>query len=156
MNDKEKILLGLDRAADDLRRGWPVLLKNEADSVYAIMPLEVAHDANLKRFDALFPKKSEIVITCHRAATLKVAHKGNESVRLHRSRWLKAGDLVALADPTLDLSNPLMGPYQRSENDVLEVDQAAVQLVKHAHLLPALLVAKIACCLLYTSDAADE
>ncbi len=142
MNDKEKILLAIERAADDLRRGWPVVVISRSGTRHIITPLEGVTSEALERFEA-YGALSEILITHHRARTLKVAHKGLDTVRIEKSPWLTATDMQALADPTLDLANPLMGPFSRTENDRAETDTAAIQLIKFAHLLPALLIAEV-------------
>jgi GTP cyclohydrolase II len=144
MHHKEKISLTIERAADDLRRGFPVILTTAGDKgvkKYAILPLEMINRVSLAEFDADFDN-SHLLITDNRATTIKVAHKGSDTVRLKRSNWLSAEDLVALADPSADLSNPLKGPFSWMETTEPELDQAAIKLVKFARLLPALLVSE--------------
>jgi GTP cyclohydrolase II len=143
MNNKAENLLRIERAADDLRRACPVILSINIDhglKSYIIIPLEMLNKVSLQAFDEVY-KNSQILITHNRATTLKVAHKGHDTVRVERSPWLSADDLVALADPTADLSSPLRGPFTRIEK-LAPVDDAAIKLVKFARLLPALLIAE--------------
>ncbi|UTW55453.1 GTP cyclohydrolase II [Kordiimonas sp. SCSIO 12610] len=144
MHHKAQISLSIERAADDLRRGYPVILTTGHDDQarkYAIMPLELVNETSLNAFDTSF-NNSFLLITDNRAATIKVAHKGSEAVRLTRSKWLSSGDLIALADPSADLSSPLKGPFSRLDSLDPDMDKAAIKLVKFARLLPALLVAE--------------
>ena len=144
MHHKDKISLTIERAADDLRRGFPIVLYSRESGKlqkYAILPLEMVNTVSLEEFDTSF-KNSHLLLTDHRATTIKVAHKGSDSVRLKRSGWLSAADLVALADPSVDLSTPLKGPFSRIDATEPKLDEAAIKVIKFARLLPALLVAE--------------
>jgi len=142
MDLKEHILLNLERAAGDLRRGMPVVVGTGDGNGLLILPAEQANSFTLAAFDGLV-SDSFLMLTNNRALTLKVAGKGWAVVRIKRPSWMKAADMTALADPTLDLSTPLKGPYQRLEHPDTDIDQAAIKMVKWAHLLPAVLAAEI-------------
>lgn len=140
------------RAADDLRRGLPVYITPEkdtaVDTALIIYPLEFANSDTIEAFDTTVNSQdidasnaqSFILITDHRAMALKVAPKGWPVVMLERPTWMTPADMVALADPTLDLSTPLKGPFRRHEQQPATDHQAALKLLKIARLLPAALI----------------
>ncbi len=135
--------LAVQRAADDLRRGWPVIVLGFADKALMIMPAEAANDATMTFFDGITNAESFLIVTGNRAQALKVADKGSDSVCLERSSWLSPADIVALADPTLDLSSPFKGPFKRLDIKLNRRDAAAIKLVKVARLLPAVVAIDI-------------
>lgn len=139
-------LLALERAASDLRRGQPVVVSSEGKALL-VMALEQVNSATVKAFDQI-AEDSFLLLTNSRAAALKVAGKGWSVVRLVRPSWFEAADMVAVADPTLDLATPLKGPFTRLDHAETPLDRAAVKLAKWSHLLPAVLAAPI--------DADDE
>ncbi len=141
MKTLDHTLLRLERAADDLRRGIPVVVKDGARALL-VFPAEMANTPALKNFDDLV-SGSFVMLTNNRAPSLKVAGKGWAVVRVARPAWMTAEDMTALADPTLDLSTPLKGPYKRLEHPDEAIDKAAIKMVKWAHLLPAVIAAEI-------------
>lgn len=134
-------LKALERAASDLRRGLPVVVC-EGTSALVVMAMEQANSINLEAFDTL-ADDSFMLVTNRRAAGLKVAGKGWRVVRIERPDWFEPADFVAVADPTLDLSNPLMGPFRRMEHVETPLDRAAVKLAKWAQVLPAVIAAEV-------------
>lgn len=134
------------RAADDLRRGWPVTVTGHGRALL-VLPLERADDAALADFDARLARlggtESCLLLTDQRALTLKVAAKGWPVVRLARAPWLTAADMTAIADPTLDLGSPMKGPFRRLDVAPAVPERAAVKLIKIARLLPAALIADL-------------
>jgi len=142
MNISDQSLLRLERAADELRRGQPVVVTGEAGALL-VLPLELANTPALAHFDAM-AGESFVMLTNNRAMSLKVAGEDWAAVRLERPTWMTAEDMVALADPTLDLANPLKGPYSRINHPSTALDEAAVKMVKWARLLPAVLAAEVA------------
>lgn len=142
MNSKEKQLLQIERAGDELRRGLPVLVQS-GDMSLLVLAAEYANDATLAHFDGI-ASDSFVMLTNNRAAALKVAGEDWPVVRIERPAWMQAGDIVALADPTLDLSTPLKGPFRRVNREAADVDVAGIKLAKLARLLPAVLAAEVA------------
>lgn len=132
--------LTLLRAADDMRRGQPVMVQT-ADDAWVVLAMERADAPSLAHFDRLVDD-SHILITRHRAETLKIGSKGWDSVPLERRSDMAPGDLMALADPTLDLARPLSGPYRRMDMDPGLLGAGAIKLAKVARLLPAVLVGR--------------
>ncbi len=142
MDILDRTLLNLERAAGDLRRGIPVVIKSGKTGL-VIMPAELANSSALKRFDSI-AQDSFVMLTNHRALTLKVAGKGWSAVRIARPTWMSAADMTALADPTLDLATPMKGPFSRIEHPEQDLDKAAIKMIKWAHLLPAAVAAEVA------------
>lgn len=138
----DKALLNLERTCDDLRRGMPAVVMCGDGRGLLVVPAEHLNRETLTLFDGL-ADDSFIMLTNNRAMTLKVAGKGWSVVRLARAAWLSAEDMIALADPTLDLSTPMKGPFKRLEHVETDLDRAAIKLVKWAHLLPAVLATEI-------------
>lgn len=139
-------LLTLERAAADVRRGVPVVVQGGGERLL-VLALERADQATIANFDTLSEThgigESELLVTNQRAMGLKVAGKGWPAVGLCRAPWLTPADMVAIADPTLDLSSPLKGPFHRVDTEPSDARQAAIKLIKWAQLLPAALVCQI-------------
>lgn len=141
MNKNDQSLLRLERAADELRRGQPVVVNGDAGALL-VMPLELANTPALDRFDAM-TSGSFIMLTNNRAMSLKVAGEDWAAVRIKRPGWMTAEDMVAMADPTLDLMSPMKGPFERLNHPDTDLDRAAIKLVKWARVLPAVVAAEI-------------
>jgi len=147
MNKIDHDLINVQRAADDLRRGLPVVVQDVTEAGNAQKPLlvmaaEYADEGTLALFDTR-ARDSFIMLTNNRALSLKVAGENWPVVRLSRPNWMTPADIVAIADPTLDLANPMKGPFTRINHPSEEIDRAAIKLAKLARLLPALVAAEI-------------
>lgn len=152
ITDDDYDLIQVQRAADDLRRGLPVLVQtvtvDEAGVPTAIgdtllvMAAEYADTGTLALFDEIAPN-SFFLLTNNRARSLKVAGEDWPVVRIARPPWMTPADIAALADPTLDLNSPMKGPFSRLHHPSQEVDVAAIKLAKLGRLLPALVAAEI-------------
>lgn len=138
-------LVVVDRAIGDFRRGIPVLITGGGLAVMAT-PAELlggeladALKAWVRGPDAQGPY---LALTHHRAATLKIRRYTPEIVLLPHTDWPSAEAARALADPSLDLSFPLRGPFHslRTSLDAMggEGWMASVKLAKLAQLLPAI------------------
>ncbi|GER01569.1 GTP cyclohydrolase-2 [Iodidimonas gelatinilytica] len=126
------------RAADDLRRGLPVVIATHdgpGGHSLMVLPAELADAWRLERLSML--GKPQVLISRERAAVLKIHHKGRDAVRLSCPK--DSFGIRALADPTADLSAPMKGPFQVQEatTEQAALDEAALALLKIAHLLPA-------------------
>ncbi len=123
------------RAIDALRRGWPVAL----DEI-SFLAVETADRAGLADFDGDRP--ASLLISGNRAATLKLTNQREalptEPVLIARSPWLDLDAATAVADPALDLANPLKGPFQTAPLCSPPTALAALRLARLAGLLPAL------------------
>jgi GTP cyclohydrolase II len=127
------------RAIDALRRGWPVTI----DGALSIFAVETATDAALADFDP--QEVASLLISSGRAATLKLANQREAAtpdapVLIARAPWLDLPAAHALIDPALDLVHPLKGPYQSLTCPAGDAAAAALQLARHAGLLPAFFV----------------
>lgn len=129
------------RAIDALRRGWPVTI----DDSITVISVEAVDQPRLDSFDP--GHLADLLISSGRANTLKLVNQlaaatVGKPVVIARTSWLDLPAAMALADPATDLANPLMGPF-----DALPVDEpvamaAALDLARHAGLLPAFFVRK--------------
>ena len=130
------------RAIDALRRGWPVSV-GTGSQVLALLPVETADAARLAAFDP--DGTADVLLSAGRAATLKLANQREaatpgRAVRIARVPWLDFDAATALADPALDLANPLKGPFRAVANDAPALADAALELARIAGLLPAYFV----------------
>ena len=125
------------RAIDAMRRGWPVAV----DGI-AVLAIETADDTALAAFDD--PAPADILISGHRAATLKLANQRDAvptgPVRIQRSSWIGLAEATAVADPALDLKAPLKGPFRTGPVVGEGPALAALSLARRAGLLPALFI----------------
>jgi GTP cyclohydrolase II len=122
------------RAIDALRRGWPVRIDGTA-----FLAVETADEAALAAFDAGRP--ADLLVSGQRAVTLKLANQREAvptgPVRIER-KAMSLAEATAVADPALDLSHPLKGPFRTREAGCDREAGAAVKLARRAGLLPAL------------------
>jgi GTP cyclohydrolase II len=122
------------RAIDALRRGWPVRIDGTG-----FLAVETADEESLAAFDSGRP--ADLLISGHRAVTLKLANQRDAvpsgPVRIERSA-MRLAEATAVADPALDLSHPLKGPFRARELGCDRAAGAAIALSRRAGLLPAL------------------
>jgi GTP cyclohydrolase II len=125
------------RAVDALKRGWPVRIDGAA-----FLAVETASDDGLADFDAA--GAADLLISGHRAVTLKLANQRDAvptgPVRIARTAWMDLSEAMAVADPQLDLKNPLKGPFRSVALGDSRGAAAAIVLARRAGLLPALFV----------------
>ncbi len=127
------------RAIDALRRGWPVAI----DGAVTVLAVE---SADMPRLGAFDPQgEADILISSTRAVTLKLANQlaaatAGEPVIVQRTSWLDLAAATALADPATDLANPLMGPFSAIGVAHPKASAAALELARHAGLLPAFFI----------------
>jgi GTP cyclohydrolase II len=122
------------RAIDALRRGWPVTVQGNKAAI-TLRAVETATDISA----------SAILISASRAATLKLVNQraaGDTSlpVMIAAPADLNASLAVAIADPTLDLRYPMKGPFAALLLPDEQAAAAAMELARHAGLMPAFLV----------------
>jgi GTP cyclohydrolase II len=123
------------RAIDAARRGWPIRLVGDGKSL-TLLPVEGATRDTLAAFAA-----SSLLISGERAATLKLT---NQVAAASPGPVLIAWDAdaepargLAVADPSLDLAHPMKGPFASRTPDCTHATRAAIDLARHAGLLPA-------------------
>ena len=132
-------LIRVDRAAGDLRRGVPVLVtEGDGPGMIVLAAENVAEDgiAALKSWSQATP---DLILTHPRAASLKIRLYTSEVVAIPFTPWMTAEMVRSLADPTLDLSNPLRGPFDARREALPAAGSASVRLAKFARLLPAII-----------------
>ncbi|MBL1435287.1 MAG: GTP cyclohydrolase II [Rhodobacteraceae bacterium] len=127
----------LARAAHDLRLGLPVGVQ-AGDGLWLVAAVETL---GVKRWKALLGLEASVLaLTSWRAKTLHIPVYDGDLTRVEVPksadlRWLKA-----VADPSIDLSIPLKGPFKAARGGETGAHRAAISLCKKAHLLPAALV----------------
>lgn len=122
-------------AIDALRRGWPIMVKNDAVTMI-LAPVETSNDVN---------GATGILLSASRAATLKLTNQRAAAdtdlpVLIKAPRDMDIALAVAIADPTLDLRYPMKGPFEAQPLPHGSVAIAAIELARLAGLLPAFLV----------------
>ena len=131
----------LMRAKADLRLGVPVVLAgNKIDAVIA--PIEALSQARLDELKSI-DQNSFILITSRRAQTLKCPVYEENFVRIETEKTPKISSLKAIADPSLDLINPLKGPFNVIREKSLNLENEALILLKSAQLLPAAIISRV-------------
>lgn len=130
---------GVARAIDALRRGWPVVI----DSALTVLAIESADQNRLAAFEA--DAQANLLISASRAATLKLTNQRAAAfdagpVMIARTPWLDLPAAMALADPATDLSHPFQGPFAALDVAHWDAAQAALELARHAGLLPAFFI----------------
>ncbi len=126
-----------EAASDALRRGRAVGVGN-----LAILSAELADADALAALEA--HTRAGLIITARRAAVLNLANQiaaaapDPEPVWVDRPDWLDLPGSRAVADPVLDLATPFKGPFRtRALAGDAASARAAIALVKHAGLIPA-------------------
>ena len=122
---------------DALRHGWPV----EVEGAGILLPIEtaIARQATC----------SHLLISAARAATLKLANQREAAVP-HAPVLIRGAEpfdldlALAVADPALDLANPLKGPFKAEALGWEQAAAAALELARIAGILPAFMVAPAA------------
>ena len=130
------------RAIDALRRGWDVSIAGR-DGAIMVLAIESADDASLAAFDG--QERADILLSASRAATLKLANQREAAVpggavRIDRAPWIDLPTAIALADPALDLAQPMKGPFHAVPVKHPDAAAAALELARLAGLLPAFFV----------------
>ncbi len=131
----------LMRARADLRLGVPIILGSEQNEVI-IAPIEVLSQSRLDQLK-LIDKNSMILITARRAQTLKCPIYDGNFVRIELNQITEINSIKAIADPSLDLKNPLKGPFNVIRDKPLKLENEALLMMKTAQLLPAAIISKV-------------
>lgn len=125
------------RAIDALRRGWPFRVTGP-DGALDLLAVESARDAAFAEFAS-----GDILLSGERAVTLKLTNQRPAAtpgpVRLAGAASNVAAAL-AIADPSLDLANPLKGPFRTIATGSESAASTAMTMARHAGLLPAFFV----------------
>jgi GTP cyclohydrolase II len=134
----------VERAAGDLRRGAPVLIRAETAGESGLaVAAETVKDDTLNALSGIGGTAS-LILTHARATTLKIHLYTAEIVVIPFAGKLLAPEIRAIADPATDLDFPLKGPFEASRTNPPQSAVAAVVLAKLAGLLPAAVLFAIA------------
>ena len=131
----------LMRARADLRLGVPVILGGKENALI-IAPVEVLSQGRLDQLK-LIDKNTVILITARRAKTLKCPVYDENFVRIELDKFHDINSIKAIADPSLDLKNPLKGPFSVRRGKHFKLENEAILLLKSAQLLPAAIISQI-------------
>ncbi|MFN4020807.1 MAG: GTP cyclohydrolase II [Erythrobacter sp.] len=116
-----------------MRHGWPLAF----DGGPILLPVETTITAQARA--------PQMLISAARAVTLKLANQREAAVP-HAPVLIAGGadftlrEALPIADPALDLGNPLKGPFRAVMLDWAETAAAALELARIAGILPAFLV----------------
>lgn len=133
-------LASVERAAFELRCGRPVFVLDGTDHAAAVIATEMANETRIEGLAALGDDAMpHVVLTHHRAETLKIRLYTPEIVRIPYPDWLTAGQIRQLADPQYDLADPMRGPFLAEREEVGDAVKHSVKLAKIARILPSVL-----------------
>ncbi len=128
------------RAIDALRRGWPIGVGAD-EGTLNLLPVETVDlDQHLSSQSHI-----KLLISSSRADTLKLLNQRASAdpalpVQISLTGPVSAADIIAIADPVLDMKHPMKGPFRSEELDQPEAAKAAMELARHGGLLPAFLI----------------
>ena len=129
------------RARTDLRLGLPVVLQDGA----AASLILAADGLSEARFAAMRALGAPVLaISGRRAETLKARAYDGDLARLEVPGDATAAWVRSVADPQDDLGAPMKGPFRSRRGGDAATERVALQLVKSARLLPAVLVVPLA------------
>ena len=131
----------LMRARADLRLGIPIVLTDKGNEA-VIAPIDVLSQARLDQLKSI-DENSFILITARRAQTLKCPVYDGNFARIQIGNAPKISILKAISDPSLDLRNPLKGPFEIIRGKPLRLENEVLLLLKSAQLLPAAIISRI-------------
>lgn len=130
----------LARARSDFRAGLPVLVTG-APGALLCMPAETHLPDRLAAFQNL--GTPSVVVTARRAATLKAHCYDGDIARLVLPDRADSTWICAVADPSMDLRNPMKGPFTAERGGDAALHRAAILLAKAAHLLPSVVTVTV-------------
>ena len=121
------------QAVDALRHGWPVKLPGGQ----VLLPVETGA--------APGARSDQLILSHDRAATLKLTNQREAArdmtpVLVRATEPLSLVEALPVADPSLDLANPLKGPFRAQELAFSQDAAAALELARIAGVLPAFLL----------------
>ena len=129
------------RARADLRLGVPIVLAGSKIDV-VVAAIDVLRQSRLDQLKSI-DENSFVLITARRAETLKCPVYDGNFARLETEQAPKVSSLKAIADPSLDLKNPLKGPFNVIRKKPLNIEKNALLLLKSAQLLPAAIISQV-------------
>jgi GTP cyclohydrolase II len=136
-------LVAVERAAQDLRRGLAVVVRQTPRRKIVAIATELATEAKFEALRRWTRTDPDLVLTHPRAVTLKIRLYTPRVVRVPLPEWLSDGEIRNLVDPAADLAKPMRGPFKARRDPVPEGIVAAVKLAKLARLLPSVIAAAL-------------
>jgi GTP cyclohydrolase II len=136
----------VERAISDFRRALPVVISEPEASPIVALAAELAEPAVLQAVTDSAGEQAYLALTHNRAASLKIRLYTPEVVLLPqkgKGGWETAENARDLADPSRDLELPLRGPFQSLRTLQGNAWAAGIKLAKLAHLLPAVIAARL-------------
>jgi len=128
------------RALSELRTGLPIVLEG-TDSRALVAAAETLSPARLTSLRDI--GQAHIAITARRAEVVRAMVYDNDLARLRIPSDADISWLRGMADPSLDLTHPMKGPFQPLRGGDAGLERAAISLCKQAHLLPSALIVPI-------------
>ena len=143
MPDDKASAIAAARAIDGLQRGWPIRII-AGEHILTLLPAETA-----SLHGDLGADSDMMLISVARAETLKIinqrdaatsANVSHAPVMVQLPQTADAQYAMAVADPALDLRHPMKGPFRALPIISSLAAKAAMELARHAGLLPAFVV----------------
>lgn len=128
------------RAIDALRRGWPIGVETDGERL-PLLPVETGN------LEVALPQSGTVslLISATRADTLKLLNQlaaadPSLPIQIRLPAPVTAAEIIAIVDPVLDMRYPMKGPFQSEPLTNPAAAKAAMELARHAALLPAFLI----------------
>jgi GTP cyclohydrolase II len=141
-SDDPAILLAVDRATAELRRGGPVVLHDQKSQAWLTAAAETVEDDGVARLRAMGEGEPHLILTSERAAALGLREQKSAVESLLLPARLSAEILWHLADPTAPRLSAGSAGLSRGRTPA-HIAVAAVELAKLARLLPAAIIAPL-------------
>jgi len=125
------------QAIDAVRHGWPIRIGKGP----VLLPVETAIAAGAQA--------ERLLISSARAATLRLTNqreavrgavRGADPVLIRSSAPVGLREALAIADPSLDMDNPLKGPFVAEPLEWQDTAIMALELARIAGILPAFML----------------
>lgn len=135
----------MERAAGDLRRGDPVLVRPDRGPAMLALAAETASDEGIARVERLTGRVPWIVLTGQRAVALALSDDPSGVLRIAPAALPDGVTVRDLADPTRRVDAPGLIDCQRTRipADARDGEVEVTRLTKIARLLPAALVVPV-------------
>ncbi|MFO1060248.1 MAG: GTP cyclohydrolase II [Dongiaceae bacterium] len=142
------VLVAVDRAVGELRRGGAVLIEDRAGSAALALAAETAEPEALAALRGLAEGELVLAVTPSRAHALGLTGGDDRPALLPVDETTAAALLRRLADPTAaavpgEAAGPRGSPIADGA-ELIPLASAAIELAKLARLLPAALVGRVA------------
>ena len=137
------VLLSVDRAIADLRRGEVAMIRAEGGGSILVQAAEAVTPGSLERLERLSGASPALSLTRRRAAILGLSPITTEVVTFELAQGIAAQTVRDIADPAAAIAIKPPRPLDVPSADLGACCSAAVELTKLARLLPAALTAPI-------------